>query len=286
MPNTIAGRYNRAVRLGTVTIIGRRAAELLRSGGEARVLAPLSASIYMVLADEVLWLGGPGETRHSRAVLLSEPPPAASWAPGDLLRVPPCSLPAWCPEPAPSGVPAATALRRGAAVLAAAAPSLGRPEGFGARLVGAPLAFPLAEAAAPAAALAEACAGDAPDDAAAAALALLGLGPGLTPSGDDFVGGAFFARAVLSRASAGDPEAWRAAAATVREAAARATHRISAALLGDLLDGNGWEPLHGLAAALARDDGAAALHAARRLTRLGHSSGWDLLAGFVAGAAC
>jgi hypothetical protein len=27
------------------------------------------------------------------------------------------------------------------------------------------------------------------------------------------------------------------------------------------------------------------LEAARRLTRLGHSSGWDLLAGFVAGAA-
>jgi uncharacterized protein DUF2877 len=284
MPLTIAGRYNRPVRLGAVTVIGRRAAELLRSGDEARVLAPLSASIYIVAAGEVLWLGGPGETRHCRAVLLSEPPPAASWAPGDRLRVPPCSLPPWDPEPAPSGVSAGMALRRAAAGLAAAAPSLGRPEGFGARLVGTPLAFPLADAAAPAAALAAACAADAPGDAAAAALTLLGLGPGLTPSGDDFVGGAFFARAVLSRAGACDRDGWGRAAETVRGAAASATHPISAALLGDLLDGEGWEPLHGLASALARDDGAAALEAARRLTRLGQSSGWDLLAGFVAGS--
>src|SRR5947208_3316646 len=77
---------------------------------------------------------------------------------------------------------------------------------------------------------------------------------------------------------------WRDAADAVRAAAARLTHPIGAALLGDLLVGEGWAALHDLAAALARDDEPAALEAARRLTRLGHSSGWDLLAGFVAGA--
>ncbi len=44
-------------------------------------------------------------------------------------------------------------------------------------------------------------------------------------------------------------------------------------------------PLHGLAHALGSgDDLARAIGAARRLTRIGHSSGWDMLAGFVAGA--
>ena len=115
-------------------------------------------------------------------------------------------------------------------------------------------------------------------------MALIGLGPGMTPAGDDFVGGAFFARALLARAGVVDAAAWRDAASTLSEAAAHLTHPIGAALLGDLLVGEGWSPLHDLAASLARGDEPAALDAARQVTRLGHSSGWDLLAGFVAGA--
>src|SRR5207249_4344945 len=84
--------------------------------------------------------------------------------------------------------------------------------------------------------------------------------------------------------STAEAAAGQAGASAVRTAAARLTHPIGAALLGDLLAGEGWAPLHDLAAALARDDEPAALDAAGRLTRLGHSSGWDLLAGFVAGA--
>ena len=95
---------------------------------------------------------------------------------------------------------------------------------------------------------------------------------------------AFFARALLARAGACDAAGWRHAADAVRAAAARLTHPIGAALLGDLLGGEGWAALHDLAAALARDHESATVEAARRLTRLGHSSGWDLLAGFVAGA--
>src|SRR5207247_1635834 len=131
---------------------------------------------------------------------------------------------------------------------------------------------------------ARAGAADDPARPAEAATALLGCGPGLTPAGDDFTGGAFFARALLARAGIVDAAAWQAGASAVRTAAARLTHPIGAALLGDLLAGEGWAPLHDLAAALARDDEPAALDAAGRLTRLGHSSGWDLLAGFVAGA--
>jgi hypothetical protein len=52
-------------------------------------------------------------------------------------------------------------------------------------------------------------------------------------------------------------------------------------LLGDLLDGAGYAPLHDLASALARCAGPAALEATARLVKIGHSSGWDLLAGFL-----
>jgi hypothetical protein len=61
------------------------------------------------------------------------------------------------------------------------------------------------------------------------------------------------------------------------------THPISAALLGDLAAGRSWAPLHELVAALAAGTPRAAGAAARRLVALGHSSGWDMLAGVGAG---
>src|SRR5262249_9568576 len=145
-------------------------------------------------------------------------------------------------------------------------------------LFGIPLTFPLETTQARADELAAACAADDAARAAASATTLIGLGPGLTPAGDDFVGGVFFARALLSGLGVIDSDRWRAAAAAIQTAARRLTHRISATLLGDLLVGEGWAPLHDLAAALANADDARALGAARQLVSLGHSSGWDLLA--------
>jgi hypothetical protein len=294
--------------LGDVTAIGWRAhAALSRTGGDARVLAALAASTYLDAAGEVVWLG-PAATSHARAVSilfrgsprtagpqprdvlrlarsLTGSPRTAGPQPRDVLRLAlplPRAVKVWRPEPGPATAEAAATLRLNASRLAVG--TLGTPRGFGAWLAGAPLAFPLERAHGRADALAHACADDDPPRAAQAAVALLGLGPGLTPSGDDFAGGAFFARALLARAGACDTTRWGAAAGVVRAAAARLTHPIGAALLGDLLDGEGWAPLHELAGALARDDAPGALDAARRLTRLGHSSGWDLLAGFLAGA--
>jgi primosomal protein N' len=63
--------------------------------------------------------------------------------------------------------------------------------------------FPLARALPDVEALAIACAADDADAACRAALPLLGLGPGLTPSGDDLVGAAFFARRALARSASG-----------------------------------------------------------------------------------
>ncbi len=184
---------------------------------------------------------------------------------------------------------AATTLGRGCQALAASLHTLGAPGGLAALLFGgtrpATTEAQLLERAVPVArALGDACARDDWRAAADAAGDLVGLGPGLTPSGDDFVGGAFFAKALLARAGLCDRDGWATAAARVGDLTATRTHPISAVLLGDLLRGEGWQPLHDLVWALARADAPAARGAARMLVGLGHSSGWDLLAGFLSGA--
>lgn len=284
MPTTLAGRYNRPVRVGTVVTIGWRAAELLARASVVRVLAPMRASIYIVVDGETLWLAGPTDVMHPRAVLLSEPPDPSALGAGDTLSIPPCALRPWRPDARIADARASAALRRGAERLGKTVMALGEPVGFGAWLVGRPLAFPLTGAGKLADALAAACMTDNATAAAEAAVPLLGLGGGLTPSGDDLVGGAFFARAALAQRGA-DAASWRRAASTVRAAAGGSTSPISAALLGDLLEGHGWSPLHDLVGALASENDSLAISAACRLTQLGHSSGWDLLAGFLAGAA-
>ena len=114
---------------------------------------------------------------------------------------------------------------------------------------------------------------------AAAALRVLGLGHGLTPSGDDFVGGIFFALAHAPRDDwAADVPAVR---ARVREAARTSTNVISAALLDDLLDGASYACLHDLLAALHNNDRPAMARATDALMRVGATSGADMLAGLL-----
>jgi len=269
----------RAVEAVRPVAIGEIAhAAVLRAGGAGRVLARLSASTYLTVGGEIVWLGAAGSVLHPRAIL-GGPPSVA----GEIVRFDVGALAPW--------VPPALALDRATAArlavewrrLAAGAAALGAPRGFGALLVGAALVFPLDGARDTAAALARACARDDADAAADAAHALLGLGGGLTPSGDDFAGAAFFARRLLGTAGCADAAAWRRAGDALRTAATTRTHPISAALLGDLVAGRGWAPLHELVAALAAGTMGPAEAAARRLVRLGHTSGWDLLAGLGAG---
>jgi len=258
----------------------KAAAALERSGGRARVLAPLSESIYLTAAGDILWLGRAEAALHPRAMLTADPLPAN----GDWLELERGAVTPWRPAATPCGTDAARALDAGGRALAAACGDLGTPGGFGALLIGSAPPFPLDRAAPRARALGAACAADDPTGALDAATDLLGLGPGLTPSGDDYVGGAFFARALLARSGACDGAAWARTAAAVLARARERTHPISAAVLGDMLEGCGHAPLHDLARALtAGASRAVTLSAARRLVRIGHSSGWDMLAGFVAG---
>lgn len=113
---------------------------------------------------------------------------------------------------------------------------------------------------------------------------LIGLGPGLTPSGDDFVGGLIFMSSNLNTTY---PEARWWEGGDIPALMARSnlmTSKISHALLTDLSEGQSHASLHDLADALLLDDKEFdAEDHVRRVTEIGHSSGWDMLAGMLAG---
>ncbi|MGI9420499.1 MAG: DUF2877 domain-containing protein [Geminicoccaceae bacterium] len=104
---------------------------------------------------------------------------------------------------------------------------------------------------------------------------LVGLGPGLTPSGDDLLGGVLITCHHLGETAAvsrlGD----------AIDAAAAATHRISHAHLRAAVQGYGAAPLHQLLNALVADDRPAIAQALDAAAKIGHSSGLDAIAGMV-----
>ncbi|MGQ0662263.1 MAG: oxamate carbamoyltransferase subunit AllH family protein [Pseudomonadota bacterium] len=112
-----------------------------------------------------------------------------------------------------------------------------------------------------------------PDDAAA----LIGLGPGLTPAGDDFVGGALIAlRALGVPALADRLAAWGLGLARQR------TGKIAFAHLACAARGQGAGALHDALGALARPGAPGLAAALAAIDGIGHSSGWDGLAGVAA----
>jgi hypothetical protein len=109
------------------------------------------------------------------------------------------------------------------------------------------------------------------DALAIVAGALGGLGPGLTPAGDDMLSGILFA----VRAMNGPPvePALLAVARSVR------TSDLAAALLESAAAGYHIEPVHDLVTAAAGGDTNAAARAASGLDRFGSSSGADIAHG-------
>ena len=100
------------------------------------------------------------------------------------------------------------------------------------------------------------------------AAALIGLGPGLTPSGDDYLGGMLIALHALARdAQAGALWRW------LQPRLAAATSAISAAHLAAAAEGEGHEALHQVLQGTAPPSA---------LDAVGHCSGWDALAGAAA----
>ena len=114
--------------------------------------------------------------------------------------------------------------------------------------------------------------------------ALIGLGEGLTPSGDDFLGGLFFARFLLSSIyptldylELDQLPGWI-------DAVESRTNLISFALLKDNAAGHALEPMNCLGLAfLTNQPVGRSSSAASDLIKVGHSTGWSLLTGFLVG---
>lgn len=125
-------------------------------------------------------------------------------------------------------------------------------------------------------ALQAALAGPSGDPVERSAADLAGLGPGLTPAGDDYLVGAMLALwASLAPAEADRWSARIAAAATPR------TTTLSAAWLRASARGEADAAWHALVEALASADAPAVAAAGRKVLQRGHTSGGDALAGFL-----
>ena len=260
-----------------VDAIGWRAhAALVRSGGATTPVPGFADAPYACAGGELIAFADRSAAMHPRMVVVSEPTQRLA---GRRLHI--GGMTPWrCPS-----LPAndADALVRGCEALRHDLPRVGKPRGFAAMLAGQTPEFPLAGAAELVRRFARALRNASPDALYDAASRLLGVGVGLTPSGDDLVGAALFARRMMAD-SGDDALALHGAVARLVDASHSRTHAIGAALFRDLVMGESFAPLHHLANTVGcggpREH---AIDAARALVAVGHSSGWEMLAGFVLG---
>lgn len=116
--------------------------------------------------------------------------------------------------------------------------------------------------------------------AQAAVHGLLGLGPGLTPSGDDLLAGL-----VVALRAAGASEATAAMAQFIADAPPDATTVLSRGWLAAAAEGLPVEALADLIRAVLAGETSGFADALDRIDGMGHTSGWDMLAGATMGLA-
>jgi hypothetical protein len=283
-----AGVFPRILEIG---VLARHA---LSDGAHGEVAAVFARSAYLVIAGHWICIGPPAigagplnvlcaavPWRHGAALAVGDPVAVrgTSLSIGSSWRLSFAAATVWHPPAPPKSFDPA----RGLAALDAAIAGRLPAEGLGFILRGDPVLprTPLATvAAAPVGALCaliSAAAGGSPLRIDVDAVApLLGSGPGLTPSGDDFVGGVLIALALVGLSDLRD-RIWSAFAPRVTAA----TNRISGAHLAAAARGFGHAALHAiLDDILAGRDGGMADHR-RAIDAIGHTSGWDALAGAV-----
>jgi hypothetical protein len=294
-----------------VTLYGGAAREAvggMGTAGEGRVIAVFARSFYVADAAGGLACIGPSGLGGGPLNMLCALPDALDWQANGLrtgdaassdcehlhvagrFRFDLADAVAWRPTPVPAGWNVAT-LAAGLAVLANRAAAESVADGF-APLVAA-LATdrredhemaasraPLSRFAWPAiASLAGWLASRRNAAPPEAAEVLIGLGPGLTPSGDDLIGGALIAlRALGHLGAASRLAAWALPLARQR------TGIISVAQLACAASGEGSAALHDLIAALLTPGAPGLAEAIAALAAIGHSSGWDALAGVALAA--
>ena len=104
---------------------------------------------------------------------------------------------------------------------------------------------------------------------------LLGLGPGLTPSGDDFLGGMLIALQALEKVEMRNQLFFH-----IRNQF-KNTGPVSRAYLKAASRGEGHDVIHRLLNALMKGNATQIRLAVEKIRLLGHTSGWDTLAGLV-----
>jgi hypothetical protein len=107
---------------------------------------------------------------------------------------------------------------------------------------------------------------------------LIGLGPGLTPSGDDYLGGLLIALSLIGRTRLRD-RLWQA----LEPLLVRRTGDISRAHLAAAAGGLGNSALHAVLCAILAGRTDVISVAVASIAGVGHTSGWDALAGSIAG---
>ena len=281
--------------------LGGHAERALDEGARGRVIAVFAQSIYVELDGRLACIGACNLGDGPLNVVCGAPR-GTDWAAGGVrtgdgvvvthrsVRVGPRFVFAldgaetWRPGPAPDWTP--TTLDRGLAAIKACVAGRLPEAGLGALIVpdrpAARATAVLRAAAAPVACLCNWLQGAMRDDGAAMddglsdILPLLGLGPGLTPSGDDLLGGAMIALGALGHHRARDRMA-----RVVGRHARHMTTPISVAHLAAAAEGAGGASVHALLNAALCGDGLAIVPAVNRVAKVGHSSGWDTLAGVI-----
>jgi AraC-like DNA-binding protein len=113
---------------------------------------------------------------------------------------------------------------------------------------------------------------------------LIGLGEGLTPSGDDFIGGLLFSSFVLQEIYAQYQGFAPSEVELLVDHSRNQTNLISHSILKDLAAGCGFDTLHRFINAVLTDqDLESTYYLGLELIRIGHSTGWDSLTGVWTG---
>lgn len=286
------------------TSIGAIAAELLDEGGEVEVLAAFERSAYLFAPRGIVCIGVPTIGRGPLNVLV---PDKGNWPGGRAfglyegvkgvagrrqlsigpdLVIATQGAPIWTPaafvvevarETIEASVAQVRSLMAGRVPTDGVAGLLFDPSGRAAKTPTALAAGP--QIATLRQALPSALAGGTwSEEASRAALLLLGLGPGLTPSGDDFLGGLMLALSAAGKTALRDA-LWEHLASELDDLPVP----VSAMHLSAAADGMGAEVVHDLIGAMQRGESDAIPLAAKDVLDLGATSGADTIAGIVVG---
>jgi len=291
--------------------IGQTAHGLLTPGRRGKVLAAFSNAVYMLSdQEELFWLATVKNPMHHCCMQLSGPLPRAAVDTPFTVKDQHLTLGAdiildfsqafiWeAPLISPKDAAAITDLPERVCTIFSVLSNLIHPVGFGnlipeifsiaidcnaprrsQKLTGIPaLAWPVIQE------ITKACLAHDISRVLQQANALVGLGEGLTPSGDDFVGGLLFCKAMLQCHYPGFFSLAPSVQADLIETAKPSTNIISYTMLKEHAEGHAAETLHRFVNALLTHQSLERVcQLGSELAKIGHSTGWDLLAGVLTG---